>query len=99
MTATATVVLSLLALAGATAAGWTRPLARGTAPRLVAAALVAAGGLQWLLVNPVHDPTIVTILDKHGLTPADLLAVPALGGAARLALAALRVRGGTSPRP
>lgn len=64
---------------------WPVPVLVGTA----GVALLACGGWWWVN-RAVEGPIVFTLTSRHGVTAADLLALPALAWAAYLLLRALR---------
>ena len=66
------VVPVLVLLVGATVWAWRR------GGGLTGAALVAALSGLWLLVDPVHEPSLYTFGRSHAVTPGDLVVLPAL---------------------
>lgn len=69
-------LLALLLLAGGTALAYVGTRRRRWA--VPGAALAAAGATAWLLDNGRYEGAVLlTVSPSHGLTAADLLAVPA----------------------
>lgn len=62
----------LVALVVVTVWAWRR--GRGTR----AAGAVLALSALWILVDPVHEPSLYTFMESHAVTPGDLLVVPAV---------------------
>lgn len=72
---------SLVVLLCATAWGWSQSARRNG--RLVPSIVLVVAAAQWLL-DPVHTPALVTLDATHGLTPGDLLVLPAVAAFVRL---------------
>ena len=66
------VVPVLVLLVGTTVWAWRR------GGGLAAAPLVASLSGLWLLVDPVHEPSLLTFGRSHAVTPGDLIVLPAL---------------------
>lgn len=76
------VAVVLVALIVATGYGLWRAGRPGAGVHHAVAVLGVA--VLWLVVDPIHAPTIFTFLRSHAVTPGDLLVLPALAVAGLL---------------